>query len=1122
MADSTSYQENIHQHEKNADYIEIHSLAKQVEDMDTKEKYEKEVDKDKDIDNDKDVDDNEKEVNENVKNISTTEKNDKTNQEVERIDGFEVNCIPLYGVEKTADQEASQNCKTGMRVMWNTEVNVGDPAILGNGYQVDNAIEVFYNTLQYILYVTGFPETEDRSAMPRLAINKEKVVVGVLSPAEDCMALLLECGNQVPDSMHLILKESWVLKKPHKEKPGQFELFILKAITCHKGGVTYLDEFNPPRKCTYLINYFFGCGEPAWGNEMEKNLDIPISSPIPLCNQVDDKVWMRYKMSRCGVAHPETLAFRLAPQRFVPSIDTIRVFEVDRCMKRKKSQTGNSMQNDSRGNNSNMQNTSNGPVESHPTGTFTAKHIENGGVVCTHAAMELEIRNFLNKPSILNRKIVVKPAGPSHYGSIGVTFHDPGSIKSVIDAVEDLLDKIIDGESILVETFVEPINPRPVRGISDNIKRSKGDSGLTCRVRATACKDFDGKPVCSIITCGVASKHAPVHGDNTVPQTLDTTLQTFGISDPSVRRNIEQDVRKRTEDTLQTIIDEEKKMTAEQRGGIGGYTEIIGIDFFLTEKNGHIFPVAVEVNSHDCTVNCHMLECLADMVHQCTILNGRVLSSVYQPSEKISGVCSDKSSQYERRDCVMPKVEEIFGQCVRPWVRTMLTRSQDYLLQDKMILVIGAGGYSNKFILPSALEMGVKVVLVESNPMHFAGNLVHRFICIDIENHKQDHSNASIIVETLGEENISVDGCLTFWEDCGPLAALVSELLQLKGNTYKAAYMAKMKSSTQAFLRGNPRSFPHLPFMFMFACKSACITCEADIPKAIKCVSFPALLKLDYASCAVGTKMVKCEDDVFNQYGYITNTLRINNDYHGIGLGFSNSMVLMEHLQGTDHTIDVVMFEMKLVAALITDISPTNLPSYMETSAMMPSALNVDKQAQMVSAAFQCLSEIGLSNGVFNVQMKMTHTGPKLIDINARTGSLYIRDWVKRLYHIDLMKCALMVSCGVRPYIRLLPPSEYIMGVMLIPSLHKHVILDNVIRMVLEGMQSRGEVIFTMLESEEDLLHQCDKTDYEQPYANIAVRAPTIDEARKKAHAVCKKLGIETSSYKVSEFIKLF
>ncbi|KAH3797714.1 hypothetical protein DPMN_151301 [Dreissena polymorpha] len=87
------------------------------------------------------------------------------------------------------------------------------------------------------------------------------------------------------------------------------------------------------------------------------------------------------------------------------------------------------------------------------------------------------------------------------------------------------------------------------------------------------------------------------------------------------------------------------------------------------------------------------------------------------------------------------------------------------------------------------------------------------------------------------------------------------------------------------------------------------------------------------------------------------------------------------------------------------------------------------------------VGHLGLSNGVFNVQMKMTHTGPKLIDINARTGSLYIRDWVKRLYYIDLMKCAQMVS---RHTSGSSPPSGNIMGMMLIPSRHKHLILDNV------------------------------------------------------------------------------
>lgn len=78
------------------------------------------------------------------------------------------------------------------------------------------------------------------------------------------------------------------------------------------------------------------------------------------------------------------------------------------------------------------------------------------------------------------------------------------------------------------------------------------------------------------ISCGVASTHVPVNVDNTVPRTLNTTLLAFGVSDPTVRRSIEQDVRKKTEDILQFIIDEEKKMTSEQRGGVGCYTDVIG------------------------------------------------------------------------------------------------------------------------------------------------------------------------------------------------------------------------------------------------------------------------------------------------------------------------------------------------------------------------------------------------------------------------------------------------------------------------------------------------------------------------------------------------------------------
>jgi hypothetical protein len=45
----------------------------------------------------------------------------------------------------------------------------------------------------------------------------------------------------------------------------------------------------------------------------------------------------------------------------------------------------------------------------------------------------------------------------------------------------------------------------------------------------------------------------------------------------------------------------------------------------------------------------------------------------------------------------------------------------------------------------------------------------------------------------------------------------------------------------------------------------------------------------------------------------------------------------------------------------------------------------------MIAAAAQCCNCLGLRNGVFNVEFKMTGMGPKLIEINGRQGGFYIQ-----------------------------------------------------------------------------------------------------------------------------------
>lgn len=44
---------------------------------------------------------------------------------------------------------------------------------------------------------------------------------------------------------------------------------------------------------------------------------------------------------------------------------------------------------------------------------------------------------------------------------------------------------------------------------------------------------------------------------------------------------------------------------------------------------------------------------------------------------------------------------------------------------------------------------------------------------------------------------MKVNGCVTFWNDCGPFAATVCETLKLNGPGKQVAQIAKIKSLTQ-------------------------------------------------------------------------------------------------------------------------------------------------------------------------------------------------------------------------------------------------------------------------------------------------------------------------------------
>lgn len=411
--------------------------------------------------------------------------------------------------------------------------------------------------------------------------------------------------------------------------------------------------------------------------------------------------------------------------------------------------------------------------------------------------------------------------------------------------------------------------------------------------------------------------------------------------------------------------------------------------------------------------------------------------------------------------------------------------------------------------------MLLQLHLVESDPNHFASQLVQTFIHFDVTEHRRDEENAQLLAELVRTRNLKLDGCFSFWDDCLVLTSLLCRELGLPCSPPAATCLAKQKSRTQRHLlrcQGPP-----WPATSLHAVACCPLESEADVERAIHQVPLPGVMKLEFGSGAVGVQLVKDGPQCHEHFSRILHDLQGEADHPGIGLGWGNAMLLMEFIEGTEHDVDLVVFGGRLLAAFVSDNGPTRLPGFTETAACMPTGLAPEQEAQMVQAAFRCCLGCGLLDGVFNVELKMTGAGPKLIEINPRMGGFYLRDWIQELYGVDLLLASTMVACGLQPAVPAHPRARgYLVGIMCLVSQHIELLSSPGSRETMQALHDKGLLRLNLLE--EALI----PGQYEEPYCNVACAGPSPAEARLRLLGICQGLGIDRPSYPVVHFLSHF
>jgi carnosine synthase len=362
-------------------------------------------------------------------------------------------------------------------------------------------------------------------------------------------------------------------------------------------------------------------------------------------------------------------------------------------------------------------------------------------------------------------------------------------------------------------------------------------------------------------------------------------------------------------------------------------------------------------------------------------------------------------------------------------------------LSGRNVVVIGGADVRKRSLWESARAHGVRVILVESMwpfpPVVGLGSEIEDVIVIPrLHTDHTDEAEAAHcdeIVRKLAERGLRPDGVTTAWDECTVLAAMVAERLGLRGNPAVAQRRAKSKLGTyRALAERSPELV--VPFIDLK-------TPQDVFSERARSIRYPAVVKWCHGVGALGTFAVASPAEAVD---VATRLMALLEDpdaavraYPDMCFRFGGGdagVVLMEFIPGTEHDVDLLLFDGKLIDAVVTDNA--NLPpSCAETCALMPSALPEAQKEALIAAAYQACRSLGLTDGAVNAELMLSPIGPKVVEINGRMGGVYIAAWMKDIWSFDLPAAVFMIACGLDPIGRADRPQRcHIAGVTCFPG----------------------------------------------------------------------------------------
>lgn len=171
-------------------------------------------------------------------------------------------------------------------------------------------------------------------------------------------------------------------------------------------------------------------------------------------------------------------------------------------------------------------------------------------------------------------------------------------------------------------------------------------------------------------------------------------------------------------------------------------------------------------------------------------------------------------------------------------------------------------------------------------------------------------------------------------------------------------------------------------------------------------IGFPVVVKPAAVGGSIGVIKAETEEDLASAYAFATRGVEL----HG---GDNRTVLVEEYLSGPEVSVECVTHQGVTIPVAVTRKELGSEPLFEETGHTLTAGDPLLETVGPVAAA--AIKATGLTGGIQHVELRLTPTGPRVIEVNARIGGDWIGWAVGQATGLPLARIAADIAVGTAP-----------------------------------------------------------------------------------------------------------